>query len=140
MFADPSRLFYGLQRVYESLERDWGRDGGALRSRYASFLAEAQGLPGLARLEPGGYYELGERWSAFAEQVLADGRVPLPANYRQAAAAGSRRNFGSADPAFAAWAADHRADHFAALADSLEPILDAEQAAARKLAAAVGIT
>jgi hypothetical protein len=66
--------------------------------------------------------------------------VPLLSGCRNAAAGGQPRDFDAADPGFARWAAGHRAEHFAALADALETILEAEWAAARKLAAAVGIT
>jgi hypothetical protein len=137
MFADPARLLYGLRRVYESLERDWGRDGGALRGRYGSFLAEVRGLPGLDRLDPGDYYGLGEHWSAFADQVLAYGQVPLLAGCRHGQPGAA--DFDVADPGFVQWAREHRVEHFAALADTLQGLEEAERAAARKLAAAVGI-
>lgn len=143
MFADPARLFCGLRRVHESLEQDWGPMGGALRTDYAAFLAAARDLPGLHRVDPGDYYRLGERWSAFADLVLGNGQVPLLEQYRSSLGQAAGRGFDTADPdfqEFTGWAETHRAGHFAALADALEPILEAEQAAARRLAGAVGIT
>ncbi|GER21748.1 hypothetical protein NCCP1664_02450 [Zafaria cholistanensis] len=109
MFADEARLRDGMAQLAGFLTSNRFSGSGGLRGLYADFLAEASALPGLAPLaEPAGAYRaLAPRWDALAAAV---------------------------DPAVAV---GERAAHFARLADLVEELADAEEAAARGLAVAL---
>jgi hypothetical protein len=105
MFADEQRLRFGLERIKECLAGTaWGGPA-ALRPLYAQFLAEAATLDGLDRLQEAAqlYVAVGERWQQLADAV--DPQCP----------------------------AAERTAHFAALADRMEDIQAAEEAAANSL-------
>jgi hypothetical protein len=108
LFADPDRLYDALAQVRDFLESPRFGGTGGLRGQYADFLDEAARLPVASSL-PGlaeaaeAYRALAPKWTELAEAVDPD-----------------------VDP-------EERAALFARLADLLEEIADAEEAAARLL-------
>ena len=110
MFASEDRLRPALRQVKHFLAgNEWAGPGG-LRPLYAQFLLEAAELGGLERLRDAvaGYNSLGTAWTGFAN--LIDPGCPV----------------------------DSRIDHFAALAEQLERLAQAEETAAESLQAALG--
>ena len=108
LFADPDRLYSGLAQVKDFLESPRYGGAGGLRAQYADFLDEAARLPVASEVAglaaaAEAYRALAPRWTELADAV--DPEV---------------------DP-------EGRAAHFAGLADLLEAIADAEEAAARLL-------
>lgn len=105
LLAGQGRLTYALGTVVGFLtDGRYGGPGG-LRGLYADFLDEAAELPGLERLGAAspGYRELAGQWDELAEMI---------------------------DPEIEPEA---RSAHFAALADRVEPLAEAEEKAARRL-------
>ncbi|MFF5791525.1 DUF4872 domain-containing protein [Paeniglutamicibacter sp. NPDC012692] len=106
IFDDPARLESGLNQILGFLTDTRFGGVGALRGQYADFLTEAATLPGLEPLaaHASDYAHLAQDWIVFTDLI---------------------------DPDIAA--AD-RSAHFATLADQLEVIAQAEEAAATALA------
>ncbi|MGL3805103.1 DUF4872 domain-containing protein [Paeniglutamicibacter sp. R2-26] len=109
IFEDPERLESGLGQVLGFLTDTRFGGVGGLRGLYADFLTEASTLPGLEALaaHAADYAHLAQDWIVFTD--LIDPEI---------------------DPA-------RRTEHFATLADQLEVIAQAEEAAATALARTV---
>lgn len=110
IFEDPERLRYALEQLDGFMhDARFGGDG-ALRGLYADFLEEAAALPGRAALAAcaPAYRELAGQWDALRDALDTD-----------------------TDPG-------QRSSLFANLAERVAGIADAEEAAARALADAVG--
>ncbi len=105
LLAQQGRLAHALDTVVGFLSD--GRYGGpgGLRGLYADFLDEASDLPGLERLAEGspGYRDLAGQWDELTEMIDPD-----------------------IEP-------DQRSRHFAALAERVELLAEAEETAARRL-------
>lgn len=106
IFEDPERLESGLNQVLGFLTDTRFGGVGGLRGQYADFLTEASALPGLEPLaaHAADYAHLAQDWIVFTDLI---------------------------DPEIDA---EQRSSHFATLADQLEVIAQAEEAAATALA------